>query len=57
MVVLVNDSTNLFVLDILGKIDLSNITTLYKTLDENEISKRLQSIKMVKEQAEKKDPD
>ena len=35
MLVLVNDSTNLFVLDILGSIALNNVTKLYDALDES----------------------
>lgn len=35
MVVLVNDSTSLFVLDIVGSIRLDQVTSLYKTLDES----------------------
>ena len=33
MLVLINDSTNLFVLDILGRIALDKVTKLYSTLD------------------------
>ena len=35
MVVLVNDSTNLYVLDIVGSISLSNATKLFSTIDES----------------------
>jgi len=35
MLVLINDSTNLFVLDILGGIALDKVTKLYSTLDES----------------------
>ena len=35
MVVLVNDSTNLYVLDIVGRIALDKITSLYKAIDES----------------------
>lgn len=35
MVVLVNDSSSLFVLDIVGSIALDKVTTLYKTLDDS----------------------
>ena len=35
MLVLINDSTNLFVLDILGSIALDKVTKLYSTLDES----------------------
>ncbi|MFD0999788.1 DUF4252 domain-containing protein [Ohtaekwangia kribbensis] len=35
MLVLINDSTNLFVLDIVGKIALDKITKLYSTMNES----------------------
>jgi hypothetical protein len=35
VVVLVNDSTNLYVLDIVGSISLSNATKLFSTIDES----------------------
>ena len=35
MLVLINDSTNLYVLDILGRIALDKVTTLYTMLDES----------------------
>lgn len=35
MVVLLNDSTSLYVLDIVGRIALDKVTTLYKTIDES----------------------
>lgn len=35
MVVLVNDSTSLYVLDIVGRIALNKITSLYKAIDES----------------------
>ncbi len=44
MVVTVNDSTNLFVLDIVGSIALDKITSFYKSLDEGtEIGQRIKS--------------
>ena len=43
-VILVNDSTNLYVLDILGRVPLNKVSSLYKTLDETEISKRVKQI-------------
>jgi hypothetical protein len=44
MVVLVNDSLSLFVLDIVGSIALDKVTTLYKTLDEStDISKKIKN--------------
>ena len=36
MVVLVNDSTDLFVLDIVGQIALNKVTKLYSVLDESQ---------------------
>lgn len=42
VVVLVNDSTNLYVLDIVGSISLSNATKLFSTIDESsDIGKRI----------------
>ncbi len=42
MLVLVNDSSSLFVLDIVGKISLDKITKLYSTIDANtEIGSRI----------------
>lgn len=35
MIVTVNDSTSLYVLDIVGSVPLDKITTLFKTIDEN----------------------
>lgn len=35
MLVLINDSANLYVLDILGRIDLNKITELYSKIDES----------------------
>jgi hypothetical protein len=35
MLVLINDSTNLYVLDIMGRIALDKVTKLYNTLDES----------------------
>jgi hypothetical protein len=44
MVVLVNDSTSLYVLDIVGRIAPDKVSTLYKTLDEStDIGKRIKS--------------
>jgi len=43
-VILVNDSTNLYVLDILGSIDVGKATKLFSTLNESsEIGKSLKS--------------
>jgi hypothetical protein len=42
MVVTVNDSTNLFVLDIVGSVALDKVTTLFKQLDESaDIGKKI----------------
>lgn len=42
MLVLINDSDNLFVLDILGSIALDKVTKLYSTLDEStDIGKKI----------------
>jgi hypothetical protein len=44
MLVLVNDSESLYVLDILGSIALEKVTKLYNTLDENtDISKKIKA--------------
>lgn len=44
MIVTVNDSTNLFVLDIVGSVALDKITSFYKSLDEStEIGQRIKS--------------
>ena len=44
MVVLVNDSANLYVLDIVGKIALDKVTQLYKTIDESsEITSKIKA--------------
>lgn len=52
MLVLVNDSSNLFVLDIVGKIALDKVTKLYSELDEStEIGKK------IKDFAHKSDDD
>jgi hypothetical protein len=44
MLVLVNDSTNLYVLDIVGRIALDKVTELYNTLDEStEVGKKIKA--------------
>jgi hypothetical protein len=44
MLVLINDSTNLYVLDILGSIALDKVTKLYSTLDESaDIGKKIKA--------------
>ena len=43
-VVLVNDSTSLFVLDMIGTIDVTKVGTLFSTIDENtDIGNRIKS--------------
>ncbi len=56
MVVLVNDSTSLYVLDVVGSIALDKVTTLYKTLDEStDIGQRIKSF--ADRNAKRKDSD
>lgn len=44
MIVLINDSTNLYVLDILGSIALSKIGKLYNAIDDNaDIAKKIEA--------------
>jgi hypothetical protein len=44
MVDTVNDSTNLYVLDILGSISLDNVTKLFSTIDEStDIGKKIKA--------------
>lgn len=44
MVVTVNDSTNLYVLDIVGRIALDNVTKLFSTIDEStDIGKKIKA--------------
>ncbi len=44
MVILVNDSTNLYVLDVVGSIALDKVTTLYNTLDEStDVGKKIKN--------------
>jgi hypothetical protein len=44
MVVLVNDSTNLYILDVVGSIALDKVTTLYNTLDESaDVGKKIKN--------------
>lgn len=45
MIVTVNDSTNLYVLDIVGSVALDKVTTLFKTIDDNsDIREKIQKI-------------
>jgi hypothetical protein len=44
MIVLANDSTNLYVLDILGKVELNKVTKLFSTIDDSaEIGKMIKA--------------
>lgn len=56
MLVLINDSTSLYVLDILGRIALDKVTKLYSTLDEStDIGKKIKAFTARDE--DKKDHD
>lgn len=56
MLVLINDSTSLYVLDILGRIALDKVTKLYSTLDEStDIGKKIKAFTARDE--DKKDQD
>ena len=53
-VVLVNDSTNLFVLDMIGTVDVSKVGTLFSTIDEStDIGNRIKSFMNHKERRDK----
>ncbi len=55
-VILVNDSSSLFVLDMLGKIALDKAPTLFKTIDSStDIGSKIKGITDKKERAEKKE--
>lgn len=59
-VILVNDSTNLYVLDILGKVALDKASTLFKTLDEStDIGQKIKNFttRDDKKSKDKKDQD
>ena len=58
-VVLVNDSTNLFVLDMIGTVDVSKVGTLFSTIDEStDIGNRIKSFMNHKDKKDKsKDKD
>lgn len=44
MIILANDSTNLYVLDLLGRVEISKATQLFKTLDESsDITKKIKA--------------
>lgn len=56
MLVLVNDSTNLFILDILGRIALDKVTKLYTTLDEStDVSSKVRQFMGVDNEEEKRE--
>ena len=56
MLVLVNDSTNLFILDILGRIALDKVTKLYTTLDEStDVSSKVKQFMGEDDKEEKKE--
>ncbi len=55
-IVLVNDSTNLFVLDMIGTVDVSKVGTLFSTIDEStDIGNRIKSFMSHKDKTDKKD--
>jgi Domain of unknown function (DUF4252) len=44
MVILASDSSNLYVLDLLGRVEISKVTQLFKTLDESsDITKKIKA--------------
>ena len=58
VVVLVNDSTNLYVLDIVGSISLSNATKLFSTIDESsDIGKKIKDFTKKDDKNKKEDKD
>jgi len=58
VVVLVNDSTNLYVLDIVGSISLANATKLFSTMDEStDIGKRIKDFTKDNEKDKKKEEE
>jgi len=64
MVVLVNDSSSLYVLDIIGKISINNVTGLFNKLDQSsDISKKIKNFaerderKKARKEEEDKDSD
>lgn len=58
MVVLVNDSTSLYVLDIVGSIALDKVTSLYSTLDKSsDIGEQIKKFTSRNEKAEKRKDD
>ncbi len=58
VVVLVNDSTNLYVLDIVGSISLANATKLFSTIDESsDIGKQIKDFTKKDDKNKKEDKD
>lgn len=58
VVVLVNDSTNLYVLDIVGSISISNATKLFSTIDESsDIGKKIKEFTKKDDKGKKEDKD
>ncbi len=58
VVVLVNDSTNLYVLDIVGSISLANATKLFSTIDESsDIGKQIKDFTKKDDKNRKEDKD
>jgi hypothetical protein len=58
VVVLVNDSTNLYVLDIVGSISLNNATKLFSTIDKSsDIGKMIKDFTKKDEKGKKEDKD
>lgn len=58
MIVLVNDSSSLYVLDIVGSIALDQVTNLYKTLDtSSDISSKIKSFTNRNDSKKKDDDD
>jgi hypothetical protein len=58
VVVLVNDSTNLYVLDIVGSISLANATKLFSTIDESsDIGKQIKEFTKKDDKSKKEDKD
>ena len=58
MIVLINDSTSLYVLDIVGSIALDKVTSLYKAMDESsDIGTQIEKFATRNDKKKKKDDD
>lgn len=58
MLVLINDETSLYVLDIIGSIALNNVTKLYNTLDESsEIGRKIKAFTDENDESKSSDHD